>query len=108
MCDSNIDDGDEGDYDDDGDDDDHYDSKDDCNKKTTKKTTTKKTTTKKTSTNKTTTNEKITKFTSGNYSVTGFWIVLERKMTSHLLQMIMPSAMFVIVSWISFLMPLDR
>ena len=101
--------------------------------------------------------EKITNFTSGNYSVTGFWIVLERKMTSHLLQMIMPSgtihilrphnfglflthpstlhkysterqqncqfsrpthpdviygwsltAMFVIVSWISFLMPLDR
>ena len=52
--------------------------------------------------------EKITRFTSGNYSVTGFWIVLERKMTSHLLQMIMPSAMFVIVSWISFLMPLDR
>ena len=51
--------------------------------------------------------EKITNFPSGKYSVTGFWIVLERKMTSHLLQMIMPSAMFVIVSWISFLMPLD-
>ena len=51
--------------------------------------------------------EKIKSFSVGNYSVTGFWIVLERKMASHLLQMILPSAMFVIVSWISFLMPLD-
>ena len=46
-------------------------------------------------------------YASGNYSVAGFWVVLERKIVSHLLQIIMPSAMFVVVSWISFLMPLN-
>lgn len=51
--------------------------------------------------------EKLTVYPSGNYSVTGFWINLERKIMSHLLQIIMPSAMFVMVSWISFLMPID-
>ena len=51
--------------------------------------------------------EKLTVYPSGNYSVTGFWITLERKIMSHLLQIIMPSAMFVMVSWISFLMPID-
>ena len=51
--------------------------------------------------------EKITIYASGNYSVAGFWVVLERKIVSHLLQIIMPSAMFVVVSWISFLMPLN-
>ena len=51
--------------------------------------------------------EKITIYASGNYSVAGFWVVLERKIVSHLLQIIMPSAMFVVVSWISFLMPLE-
>ena len=34
-------------------------------------------------------------------------MILERKIVSHLLQIIMPSAMFVVVSWISFLMPLN-
>ena len=51
--------------------------------------------------------EKLTIYASGNYSVAGFWVVLERKIVSHLLQIIMPSAMFVVVSWISFLMPLE-
>jgi hypothetical protein len=50
--------------------------------------------------------EKLTIYASGNYSVTGFWVHLKRKTTSHILQIIMPSAMFVVVSWISFLMPL--
>ena len=44
--------------------------------------------------------EKLTIYASGNYSVAGFWVVLERKIVSHLLQIIMPSAMFVVVSWI--------
>ena len=51
--------------------------------------------------------EKTTVYASGNYSVAGFWIILERKVMSHVLQIIMPSAMFVVVSWISFLMPLN-
>lgn len=37
----------------------------------------------------------------------GFWVRLDRIILGHLLQIIMPSAMFVIVSWISFLMPLN-
>ena len=51
--------------------------------------------------------ERLTVYASGNYSVAGFWVILERKVTSHILQIIMPSAMFVVVSWISFLMPLN-
>ena len=51
--------------------------------------------------------EKLTIFASGNYSVAGFWIKLERKVVNHMLQIIMPSAMFVFVSWVSFLMPLN-
>ena len=51
--------------------------------------------------------ETILNFPSGNYSVTGFWINLERKVMSHFLQIFLPSGSFVMVSWISFLMPLD-
>ena len=51
--------------------------------------------------------ETILDFPSGNYSVTGFWINLERKVMSHFLQIFLPSGSFVMVSWISFLMPLD-
>ena len=51
--------------------------------------------------------EKLLIFPAGNFSVTGFWITLERKIMSHLLQIILPSGIFVVVSWISFLMPLD-
>ena len=50
--------------------------------------------------------EKTTVYASGNYSVAGFWVRLERKSFNHILQIIMPSGMFVFVSWISFLMPL--
>ena len=50
--------------------------------------------------------EKTTVYASGNYSVAGFWVKLERKISNHILQIIMPSGMFVFVSWISFLMPL--
>ena len=51
--------------------------------------------------------EKLLIFPAGNFSVTGFWIILERKIMTHLLQIIVPSGIFVVVSWISFLMPLD-
>ena len=51
--------------------------------------------------------EKTTVYASGNYSVAGFWVKLERKVANHILQIIMPSGMFVVVSWISFLMPLN-
>ena len=51
--------------------------------------------------------ETVLNFPSGNYSVTGFWINLERKVMSHFLQIFLPSGSFVMVSWISFLMPLD-
>ena len=51
--------------------------------------------------------ETVLNFPSGDYSVTGFWINLERKVMSHFLQIFLPSGSFVMVSWISFLMPLD-
>ena len=51
--------------------------------------------------------ERLTVYPSGNYSVTGYWIILERKVMRHLLQIMLPAGIFVIVSWISFLMPLD-
>ena len=52
-------------------------------------------------------NEKLTIYASGNYSVTGFYVTLERKVLNLVLQFILPSAMFVVVSWISFFMPLN-
>ena len=52
-------------------------------------------------------NEKLTVYASGNYSVSGFYVILERKAFNLVLQFIMPSAMFVVVSWISFFMPLN-
>lgn len=51
--------------------------------------------------------EKLTVYASGNYSVSGFYVILERKAFNLVLQFIMPSAMFVVVSWISFFMPLN-
>ena len=51
--------------------------------------------------------EKLTIYASGNYSVSGFYVILERKAFNLVLQFIMPSAMFVVVSWISFFMPLN-
>ena len=35
--------------------------------------------------------EKTTVYASGNYSVAGFWVKLERKVANHILQIIMPS-----------------
>ena len=48
-----------------------------------------------------------TYYASGNYTATGVLIKLERKALSHILQIILPSAMFVAVSWISFLMEME-
>ena len=41
----------------------------------------------------------------GNYSVTGFEVKLRRKMTHYIITYYFPAGMFVIVSWISFLVP---
>ena len=40
-----------------------------------------------------------------NYSVTGIDVWLTRNTTSFLLQFYLPSAMFVLTSWISFIIP---
>ena len=45
--------------------------------------------------------------TSGNYSVCGFSILLARKRTQALFQIYMPSFMFVLASWISFVIKPD-
>ena len=42
-----------------------------------------------------------------NYSVTGIDIWLNRYRTPFLLQFYLPSAMFVLISWISFVIPQD-
>ena len=42
---------------------------------------------------------------SGNYSVTGFELTLRRKMAFYIITYYFPTGMFVIVSWISFLVP---
>ena len=42
---------------------------------------------------------------SGNYSVTGFELKLTRKMAFYIITYYFPTGMFVIVSWISFLVP---
>ena len=41
----------------------------------------------------------------GNYSVTGFELTLRRKMAFYIITYYFPTGMFVIVSWISFLVP---
>ena len=40
-----------------------------------------------------------------NYSVTGFEVYMSRSTESFLLQIYLPSAFFVFVSWISFVIP---
>ena len=45
--------------------------------------------------------------TSGNYSVAGFELTLSRKMMHYIVTCYLPSGMFVVVSWISFLVPPD-
>ena len=44
-------------------------------------------------------------FLSGNFSVTGFELTLRRKMSHYIITYYFPAGMFVIVSWISFLVP---
>ena len=44
---------------------------------------------------------------SGNYSVAGFELTLRRKVSHYIITYYLPSGMFVIVSWISFLVPPD-
>ena len=40
-----------------------------------------------------------------NYSVTGFQLVLTRKMSFYVVTYYLPSGLFVVVSWVSFLIP---
>jgi len=42
---------------------------------------------------------------AGNYSVAGFELTLRRKVSHYIITYYLPSGMFVIVSWISFLVP---
>ena len=44
---------------------------------------------------------------TGNYSVAGFELILRRKVSHYIITCYLPSGMFVIVSWISFLIPPD-
>ena len=42
-----------------------------------------------------------------NYSTTGFQLVLTRKMSFYVVTYYLPSGLFVVVSWISFMVPPD-
>ena len=44
---------------------------------------------------------------TGNYSVAGFELILRRKVSHYIITCYLPSGMFVIISWISFLIPPD-
>jgi hypothetical protein len=44
---------------------------------------------------------------TGNYSVAGFELTLKRKISHYIITCYLPSGMFVLVSWISFLIPPD-
>ncbi|XP_023327258.1 glycine receptor subunit alpha-2 [Eurytemora carolleeae] len=44
---------------------------------------------------------------TGNFSVAGFQLTLKRKVSHYIITCYLPSGMFVIVSWISFLIPPD-
>ena len=46
-------------------------------------------------------------FFSGNYSVTGFEMILKRRMSHYMITYYLPSSLFVVVSWTSFLIPSD-
>ena len=43
----------------------------------------------------------------GNYSLAGFEMVLDRYVSTYIITYYLPSGLFVIVSWISFLIPMD-
>ena len=42
---------------------------------------------------------------TGNYSVTGFEMLLTRRMSHYMITYYLPSSLFVVVSWTSFLIP---
>ena len=42
---------------------------------------------------------------SGNYSVTGFQMTMTRRMSHYMITYYLPSSLFVVVSWTSFLIP---
>ncbi len=44
---------------------------------------------------------------TGNYSVAGFRLNMKRKMTHYVITYYLPSGLFVVVSWASFLIPSD-
>ena len=44
---------------------------------------------------------------TGNYSVAGFEMVLNRKVAHYMITYYLPSSLFVVVSWASFLIPSD-
>ena len=44
---------------------------------------------------------------TGNYSVAGFRIVIDRKVSHYIITYYIPSGLFVVVSWASFLIPCD-
>ena len=44
-------------------------------------------------------------FFPGNYSVTGFEMTLTRRMSHYMITYYLPSSLFVVVSWTSFLIP---
>ena len=44
---------------------------------------------------------------TGNYSVAGFRMVMERKISHYVITYYIPSGLFVVVSWASFLIPAD-
>ena len=43
----------------------------------------------------------------GNYSMAGFKMVLQRHVSTYIITYYLPSGLFVIVSWISFLIPME-
>ncbi len=44
---------------------------------------------------------------TGNYSVAGFRMIMERKVSHYVITYYIPSGLFVVVSWASFLIPCD-
>ena len=46
-------------------------------------------------------------FSTGNYSVTGFEMIMKRRMSHYMITYYLPSSLFVVVSWTSFLIPSD-
>ncbi len=44
---------------------------------------------------------------TGNYSVAGFRMVMNRKVSHYIITYYIPSGLFVVVSWASFLIPCD-